>query len=72
MNKEEWKLSAIKLYKTGFFSKRGIAKLVNVPRSTVLDYLKKYDDVSGDVKHVEDNKASHTFIHPRQPRKAGY
>ena len=63
MNKEEWKLSAIKLYKTGFFSKRGIAKLVNVPRSTVLDYLKKYDDVSYDVKHVEDNKpATHLFI----------
>lgn len=39
----EWYADAIKLNKTGVLSKRKIAKIISVPKSTVSDYLREYE-----------------------------
>lgn len=43
-NERDWEQEAIALDKTGVLSRRKIAKLVGVPRSTCLDYLRKYEE----------------------------
>lgn len=44
MNKD-WRLDAVKLDASGVLSRREIAKVLDVPRSTCLDFLRKYDEV---------------------------
>lgn len=60
-NERDWEQEAIALDKTGVLSRRKIAKLVGVPRSTCLDYLRKYDEFRKPI--VEDNQDGKTHLY---------
>lgn len=49
---KEWQQQVIALHETGTMSRREISKMVGVPRSTVLDFLRVYENF----KHVGDIK----------------
>lgn len=57
---EDWQEASIKLLNTGVMSKRAIAKQVKVPRTTVLDFLRKYEQVKelavGDAKGHDNSR----------------
>jgi hypothetical protein len=42
IEQKDWRIDAIKLANTGVMSRREIAKFLDVPRSTLLDYLRAY------------------------------
>jgi predicted phosphodiesterase len=52
---KDWQEDAITLDRTGIFSRREIAKLLGVPRSTVLDFLRKYFEVKNEPKEIDYN-----------------
>lgn len=53
---EDWQQNALTLLKTGLMSKRAIAKAIKVPRSTVIDYFRKYEDF------VEDRAVDSVYV----------
>lgn len=43
VNSLDWQEQAVSLYNTGTMSRRSIAEMIQIPRSTVLDFLRKYE-----------------------------
>ncbi len=54
MNKETWQQQAVALANTGTISRRNIAEMLGVPRSTCLDYLRAYYKAMSEVEEVEE------------------
>lgn len=64
LNTQEWQAQAILLNNTGVMSKRDIAKQLNIPKSTVSDYLRNYEafvntDDTEVVKPVKNKKVTY-------------
>ncbi len=67
--KEDWQKHAISLFSTNTLSRREIAEMINVPRSTVLDFLRKYSDFKGIQDKSEDGEGiTHLVIFDTQVR----
>jgi len=57
LNKErDWQQEAITLRNTRMFSKREIAKMIHVPRSTCLDFLRAYDRMIPQVQEHDNSR----------------
>jgi hypothetical protein len=65
LNKNEWQVDAVKLANTGVMSWREISKYLDVPRSTVSDFLRKYAKVMDDTE-AEEKPSVHLYIPDNQ------
>ena len=54
MSNQDWQQQALALDATGTMSRRSIAEMVGQPRSTVLDYLRKYSSFVGEKEMPDD------------------
>jgi hypothetical protein len=57
----DWQVQSIALERTGTMSRRSIAEAVGMARSTVLDFLRSYDDTMGDAS-TEDSEHDNSRI----------
>lgn len=62
---QDWHKQALALLQTGTMSKRGVARTLNVKRSTCLDFFKRYEDFK---KPVEVDGVTHLVIPDSQVR----
>jgi len=65
----DWQIDCVKLANTGVMSWRGIAKTLDVPRSTVSDFLRSYEEMKNEA--LADEKiegATHLVIPDSQVR----
>ena len=59
INDKDWRVDAIKLSNTGVLSWREIANVLDVPRSTVSDYLRQYKGFKDGLESEEDSGAEY-------------
>lgn len=69
-NDTDWQQNALTLHKTGIMSRRQISKVLKVPRSTCLDFLKKYSDFK-ETKPTVKRKANTHLVIPDCQTKDG-
>lgn len=68
MNKD-WQQQAVTLHNTGLMSWRDISKVLDVPRSTISDYLRKYVEVLKPVPPTPEGGSVHMYIPDSQVKK---
>lgn len=68
MSNQDWERQALALDATGTMSRRSIAEMVGQPRSTVLDYLRKYSSFVGEKEMPNDSDITHLVIPDSQVR----
>ena len=66
MSELDWQISAVALRNAGTMSKREIAKVLKVPKSTVSDYLREYE--SALLSNVSEEGETHLVIPDSQVR----